>query len=393
MRWFVLATLALLLLPACDPKPRPVRVLVVGLDGADWDVIDPLAAAGYLPTIGGLVEDGLRADLDCVPALPQFACFCPPVWTSIMTGQPAHVHHMIAIQSRADERGAPALWTLNGQRGGVNTLVSIRNSWPFEAEVNWGLSEPGLDAMAAEVFKVWGGGNEHPALEEPETLSVPSRLFEILGIRPRAGPDAWTAFARDRVAMEAMSGLGLLTRFTSLLLRSSELVVLTLHSPDKSSHVAWGSIQALPEAPIDEDALLAQAEAWQGPVTGPAPWAFGSVASQYLEAEQWLGEYLERNRYDYVVLASDHGMARNPGPGLAGVHGSATPEAHWGILSITGAGVRAGVEVEANVLDVAPTLAYLMGIPVAEDLPGRVLVEGMTDEKLASDPIQTIPSW
>lgn len=384
-----------LLLPACEPERRPVSVLLVGLDGADWDVIDPLAEAGYLPTIGALVAAGARADLDCEPAFPTFSCFCPPVWTSLMTGQPASVHRMFAIEDRADERAAPALWTLNGRRGGVNTLVSVRNSWPFEAEVTWGLSEPGVEAASAELFARWAPPPPHPAFDEPDTLTKPVELFRIVGLLPARGErlPAWGPFAKDRAATGSMSTVALLTRFTSLLMGRSELVVVIFHSTDKSSHVNWGSIQAVPGGPIDTQALLAEAEGWDGPVFVPAPFGFGTVASQYLEADRWLGELLAQTGYDYVVLASDHGMGRNPYAGLAGIHGPTAPEAHIGILSITGAGVLAGADLEASVLDVAPTLAYLMNIPVAENLPGRVLEEAIVPDHLAHHPIRTTPTW
>jgi len=36
------------------------RALVIGWDGADWDVLDPLIAAGDLPALQGLVERGRR---------------------------------------------------------------------------------------------------------------------------------------------------------------------------------------------------------------------------------------------------------------------------------------------------------------------------------------------
>jgi predicted AlkP superfamily phosphohydrolase/phosphomutase len=36
------------------------RVLVVGWDGADWEVLDPLLAAGELPTVASLVDRGRR---------------------------------------------------------------------------------------------------------------------------------------------------------------------------------------------------------------------------------------------------------------------------------------------------------------------------------------------
>jgi hypothetical protein len=393
VRRLVLVLWLVLLLPGCDPEQEPVRMLVVGLDGGDWDVIDPLVKAGYLPTLGGLVRDGARADLDCVPAFPQFACFCPPVWTSLMTGQPFAVHRMGGLYSRADRRPVPALWTLNGARGGVNTLVSVRNSWPFEPEVSWGLSEPGLDAASTELYDRIPAPEAHPALAEPLTLTTPTHLFEILGMLPFGGEKrlAWAPLARDRVAMQAMFGLALLTRLTSKLLGASELVVVTLHSPDKSEHLAWGSVQEVPQGPFDTEALLRQAERWEGPIFGLR---FGSVASQYLEADAWLGEILAQHEYDYIVLASDHGMGRTAGVGvLPGQHGLGQPDALLGILSITGPGVRAGVEVEADVLDVAPTLAYLLNLPVAEDLPGHVLVDALTDKWLGTHPIRAVKTW
>ena len=85
--------------------------------------------------------------------------------------------------------------------------------------------------------------------------------------------------------------------------------------------------------------------------------------------------------------------SRNPAPGLPGHHGPNVPEAHIGILSITGPGVRRRARLEASVLDVAPTLAYLMNIPVAENLPGRVLEEAILPAQLERYPIQTVPTW
>lgn len=387
--------LCVLLLVACEPESQPVHVLFVGLDGATWKAMDPLLESGHLPTIAALVAGGVRADLDCVPAHPQFPCFCPQVWTSIVTGQPYAVHGIGSIEDRSDQRRVPALWTLNGARGGVSTLVAMRGSWPVEEEVSWGLTEPGLDLASDEIYARWPALAPHPAFADPLGLTRPEALFEILGLLPARGErrPAWGVMARDRVSMQASFGLGLLSRFTSLLLGASELVMVTLHSPDKSEHVTWGSVEALPEGDIDAAALRDQADAWEGPVFGGL-YSYGNVASQYLEADRWLGELLAWLDYDYVVLVSDHGMGRNAEPGgLPGLHGPGQPEAHSGILSITGPGVRAGVEVEATVLDVAPTLAYLMHLPVAENLPGRVLAEALEDDQLARHPVRSVPAW
>src|SRR5689334_7818333 len=40
--------------------PVANRMLVVGWDGADWDVLDPLLAAGELPNVAALAGRGRR---------------------------------------------------------------------------------------------------------------------------------------------------------------------------------------------------------------------------------------------------------------------------------------------------------------------------------------------
>ncbi|HUM70042.1 MAG TPA: alkaline phosphatase family protein, partial [Chloroflexota bacterium] len=57
-------------------------VLVIGLDGATYDLLTPWLAAGHLPTMAGLVARGssgpLRSTLPPVTA---------PAWASFMTGK------------------------------------------------------------------------------------------------------------------------------------------------------------------------------------------------------------------------------------------------------------------------------------------------------------------
>jgi hypothetical protein len=46
----------------------------------------------------------------------------------------------------------------------------------------------------------------------------------------------------------------------------------------------------------------------------------------------------------------------------------------------------------ASVLDLAPTILYLMGLPVARDMEGRVLVE-LLDERSSRAAVTFIPSY
>jgi arylsulfatase A-like enzyme len=56
--------------------------------------------------------------------------------------------------------------------------------------------------------------------------------------------------------------------------------------------------------------------------------------------------------------------------------------------------VRRGAELEAaSVLDVAPTVLHLMGLPVARDMDGRVLTGLLAPDVAARQPVTYIPSY
>ncbi len=248
-------------------------------------------------------------------------------------------------------------------------------------------TEYGLDWAVSEMYERLP--REKPALRMliPQTRTKPEDLFEELGLPEAledAKPPVWKSVGRDRVAMLALLRLAPRER--------TDLTVVLIHSPDKAQHLGWRAVQATPGADFDRAALLRQAKAWQGPVLSKRGLPGTNVASQYLETDAWLGELLARVAYDYILVASDHGMARNPGEGMAGGHGPDLPEAHQGVFVLWGPGVRRGVSLEdVDVFDVAPTLAHALALPVAEDQPGRVL--GFTDTWRAAHPIQRVPSW
>jgi predicted AlkP superfamily phosphohydrolase/phosphomutase len=70
------------------------RVLVIGLDGATFDVIDPLLAHGSMPALAGLIARGVRARLRST---------CPPVsapaWVTFLTGKQPGQHGVFNFQN------------------------------------------------------------------------------------------------------------------------------------------------------------------------------------------------------------------------------------------------------------------------------------------------------
>ena len=74
---------------------RPVpsgkrRCLLLGLDGATFDVLDPLIRDGVMPFLGRFLDGGARAPLRSVAPPLTF-----PAWTSLATGQPPGRHGVL----------------------------------------------------------------------------------------------------------------------------------------------------------------------------------------------------------------------------------------------------------------------------------------------------------
>jgi hypothetical protein len=65
-----------------------------------------------------------------------------------------------------------------------------------------------------------------------------------------------------------------------------------------------------------------------------------------------------------------------------------------GVLLLYGEGIRPGsLLTDARLVDLAPTLVYGLGFPVARDLDGRVLTSAFDKTFLASHPLTFIPSY
>lgn len=74
------------------------RILIIGLDGATFDIIRPMIKAGKLPTIAKLMAEGAWGSLSST-ILP----ITPPAWASFMTGRNPGKHGVFAFYTQSTE--------------------------------------------------------------------------------------------------------------------------------------------------------------------------------------------------------------------------------------------------------------------------------------------------
>jgi len=99
------------------------RVIFIGLDAADWQLLDDYIAAGAMPNLAQLVREGASGVLETIrPPLS------PLIWTSMMTGVSPLDHGILDFvqfdpKTGAKEpitssmRRAPAIWNMASSAG------------------------------------------------------------------------------------------------------------------------------------------------------------------------------------------------------------------------------------------------------------------------------------
>jgi predicted AlkP superfamily phosphohydrolase/phosphomutase len=112
------------------------RVLAVGFDGATFNIIKPLIAAGRLPNLQRMMEGGASGILrSTIPPIT------PSAWTSVFTGKNAGKHGIFGFGQldyetgrfrlvRTDQHKEKTLWQLLGEAGKRSIVVDVPYTYP-----------------------------------------------------------------------------------------------------------------------------------------------------------------------------------------------------------------------------------------------------------------------
>jgi len=412
---------------AADPVPLSTesvaprrRVTLVGVDGIGARQLREGMAGGRLPEFGALLERG-----SFVPLATLQPALGPPVWTSIATGRWPRDH---GVKSFVTYRllGGRAVYELLPRGSGVRTLerAGLVSSAPVTAASRrspalW----TALNAFGIQtgVVRFWG---THPP--EPVQGFMLSNYFHLLRSDPaRVRSTLFPPDLAAEVAARGVSPADVEGAVVSDFLDTDppappggerwerELVERAL-APDLTYRRAAEVLRSAYDPPFfaiyfyGADVVghaftrFARPEDFGG-VSAASARRYGHVVDRYTAfLGAWIGEQAAALGPDDVLLVvSGYGMeavspwrrlvsAATGAPDASGTHSGGPP----GFLIAVGSGVRSGAVLEpASVLDVAPTVLHLMGLPVARDMDGHVITGILDPVVAARQPVTYIPSY
>jgi len=118
-------------------KAPASRVLLLGLDGASWRLLDPLMEDGKLPRLAQLISEGARGVLEStIPPVTASA------WSSLYTGRSPGRHGVFDFRRRMGpdtthrpwvtlgEIGGPRLWDIASAQGKTVGLINLPLTFP-----------------------------------------------------------------------------------------------------------------------------------------------------------------------------------------------------------------------------------------------------------------------
>jgi Flp pilus assembly protein TadD len=369
---------------AHDGRP----VVFVGLDGADWQLLDGYMARGLMPNLAVLARDGRAGVLRT-----QQPPLSPLLWTTMMTGVGPLRHRILdftrldpasgrEVPITADERRAPAVWNMASWAGKRVAVFGLWATYPAEPVDGLLVADrfssftareaappPGVVYPAAR--EAWARTVLAEAEQDVDFEALHSYLpwldratYETEAARP--DPYAHPASALRRLLVETRAYHRLATDW--LAKERPDLAIVYFQGTDTIGHVF------APYAPPRQPSIAAEDFA-----------RYSQVPERYFaEVDRLLGDYrrLAERAGAVLMLASDHGFLWGKGRPEKLASAAAATAGRWhrekGIYLLWGPGIEtnkdSGREESRGSIDqVCATLLALLGLPPGKELAGPPL--------------------
>ncbi len=408
-------------LPLAD-NPLPRRLTIIGIEGASMSYVLPAVAAGRLPNFARLVEGGAAGTLETLYPTESLA-----IWTSIATGKLPRQHGLIGFYryrfpgvESAFSLLPDGLYLRSLERAGLihraamsstqrrsQTFWSILSSFGVESGLVrwWGTypAEPINGFIVSELFHRQVQEGFDPPLPN---LTHPADLFESLEnyvVSPEEIDDAQLARFID--AAETVPGDTL--DWEPVLRRRALADDATYQNIGRMLRGRYDpqvyGIYFFGLDVVGHTFMRYHDPAAFGDVSDAELRKYSRVVNAYYnQLDTVLGEYLQSMRpNEILVVLSGHGIEPLPlakrivesfkgNSHLSGYH----QQGPDGMVLFYGQGIEPGVTIQGgSVVDITPTLLYLLGLPLGQDMDGRLLTDVLEESLVLSQPVAFISSY
>ncbi len=357
------------------PSPGK-KVLLIGWDAADWEMIDPLLQRGQMPALARLISGGVRGKLATIQPV-----LSPMLWTSIATGKRPDKHGICGFTepladgtgigtARSTSRKCKAIWNILTQNGLKSNIVGWFATNP---------AEPINGVMVTDQFLVSSedklAGKVHPP-ELAKSLAalrqIPGSLFadDVEAFIPRLAELDLKADERPLKLARRLAKVATVQAIATSLIQSEpwSLMAVYYDGMDQFGHEFMSY-----HPPRMKDISERDFELYQHVMTGC--YRFHDMMLHTLL------QYIDDQTT--VILVSDHGYeCGHRRPSLE--ESKRNPEGcHrlFGVACLNGPNIKANERLYgATILDVTPTILALLGLPVAGDMDGRPWLEVFRNE-------------
>jgi predicted AlkP superfamily phosphohydrolase/phosphomutase/tetratricopeptide (TPR) repeat protein len=359
------------------------KVLLIGWDAADWQIINPLMEQGLMPTLKKFLAQSAYGNIATLD--PPYS---PMLWTTIATGKHAFDHGVLGFTEllpdgsgirpiSAHSRKVKAIWNILNQEGYKSNVVAW---WP---------SNPVDDINGVMVSNFY----QHAR----QAYTQPWPLVEGTVNKP----EHRTALADLRVHPEELTSAHIQPFIPNLIKLDVEKEVVVQSTVKILAHAAtihnattylleeteWDFMAVYHDA-IDHMCHLGmkyRAPKLEGIEDDDHENYKELVNGMYRFHDMMLERTLALIDEDtYVMLVSDHGFTNDSNRYVKVPIGPATPaieHREYGIVALRGPGIKKGEQIfGSSLLDIAPTLLQLFGLPIGKDMAGNVLVNAFENK-------------
>ncbi len=387
-------------------SPKSPRLILLGLDGADWEIINTFISQGKLPTFAKLKEEGTWGYLQSLdPSLS------PMLWTTIATGKSPDQHGIVDFLVWDEEkkerlpvttrhRKAAAIWNILTHHGVKSGVFNWLVSWPAEKIDGVLLS----DRLGYHIFP------------------------RVIG--PRLGLEQ-VSFPRDYVEKKKklfFSPEKISFRETKEFIRVSEdefneqfkVGEYDVQNPDLNIRLALATFKTFKNFALDywkkenpsfmalyfdiPDTLMHTFMEYAPPkLERISDEKFEkykyAVEATHRKIDDLLAEILdEMDSQTHLMIVSDHGFkwgAERPSvPAMIGKNAEVNWHDNEGIILFYGKQFQNGKQIVATDLyDITPTILSFFNLPLAEDFEGTIISSAFKPEFFNPAHIRYVASY